>query len=274
MSIYKTRIVLNKGLSTQYIFDRGFGIDPAPWGKRLNELNRAYKHGSAITGDEMVEARPLRIWGTLVRSNPKAYQDELDLMEAACYRNDLTLHAYEWWPDRFLRVDLKNFSRENYPTLQAGPIDILFRVTDPFWYSDTKSALTKNNISAGAILINNTGKIEVSPTIHVRVVSGEVTSVRMTNNSDNGRELIYGNPAPGVAPVRTMTAGRGFRVRCATGELHRWSGAAYFEDLAGLYTGSTFYRLQPGQNQIILTLVGTAPYFVNTTHYWRAKWLG
>ena len=51
-------IILNKGLSTEYTFPRNFSIDPPPWAKRLNEMERAYKHGAVITGDEMVKARP------------------------------------------------------------------------------------------------------------------------------------------------------------------------------------------------------------------------
>lgn len=254
-------IILNKGLSTEYIFPRNFSMDPPPWTKRLKEMERAYKHGSVITGDEMVEARPLRIWGTLFESTRQAFRDELDLMQKTCYLKGLTLHADEWWPNRFLYVDLSDFSREDYPTLRSGPVDILFRVTDPFWYSTTQSKNSQNGLGPGNLaLITNGGQIEVSPTIHVRVATGNVTLVTLQNTSDANRYFTY---------TLSMAPPRGFRIRCASGEVHRWSGTGYFEDYESFI--GTFYRLQPGFNQIVLAVVGGT---VNIMHVWRNKWLG
>jgi len=255
-------IILNKGLSTEYTFPRNFSMDPPPWAKRLDELERAYKHGSVITGDEMVKARSLRVWGTLFKSTRQAFRDELDLMQQTSYLKGLTLHADEWWPNRFLYVDCSDFAREDYPTLRSGPVDILFRITDPFWYSTTQNEDSQNGLGPGNLTaIVNGGQIEVSPTIHVRVATGTVTIVRLQNISDGGRYFTY---------TRTMSPPRGFRIRCASGEIHRWSGAAYFEDPAGFE--GTFYRLQPGSNQIVISVVGGGT--VNVMHIWRDKWLG
>lgn len=262
MSIYLNRIVLNKGLSTEYIFPRTFSIDPPPWAKRLSELERAYKHGSVITGDEMIKARPVRVWGTLAYSNRPAYRAQLDAMEAACYLKRLTLHADEWWPNRYLCVDCSNFARDDYPTLQAGPVDIIFRVTDPFWYSTSKSTNSQNGqVSGNLAAFSNNGQIEVSPDIHIRVATGTITAITVQNASDGNRSFTY---------TRSLGVGKGFRVRGSVGTVHYWSGAGYADDIASF--AGTFYRLQPGSNQIILAITGAGT--VNITHYWREKWLG
>lgn len=264
MSIYLDRIVLNKGLPGQYLFPRTFSIDPPPWSKRLNELERAYKHGSVITGDEMVKARPVRVWGTLAYSNALVFQNELDLMEATCYMKRLTLHADRWWPNRYLCVDLSNFARIDYPTLQAGEIDILFRITDPFWYSTTMSSNSQNGVTSGNLTpFSNNGQIEVSPDIHVRIpVGSSITAITVGNLSDGNRNFTY---------TRALGVGKGFRVRGSVGTVHYWSGAGYADDIAS-FTG-TFYRLQPGSNQIVLAITPPGA-TVNITHYWREKWLG
>jgi len=256
-------LILNQGLSSQYTFPRGFSIDAPPWAKRLNELERAYKHGAAITGDEMVKARPLRVWGVLWRTNRTAFQSALDSMEGACYLRASTFHATDHWTNRYLTVDCANFAIDYLVTLFAADVDVLFRVTDPFWYSDTLNSDLQSGLGSGSLTsIVNAGQIEVSPLIQIRVVTGTVTSIALTNSNDLFRGFTY---------TRNLTVGRGVRIRCAEGQVHRWTGTAYVDDLPG-FTSGTFYRLQPGNNNIVLTLTGGGT--IDITHYWRIKWLG
>lgn len=256
-------LILNQGLTSQYIFPRGFSLDAPPWAKRLNELERAYKHGAAITGDEMIKARPLRVWGLLWRTNRTAFQTALDSMERACYRRALTFHSSDHWTNRYLTVDCANFAMDYVVTLFAADVDILFRIVDPFWYSDTLSSHLQSGTAGGGLgpPPDNTGQIEVSPTIYIYTASGTITSISLANNSDLSRTWTW----TGNLPV-----GRGIRIRGFQGQIHRWTGTAWV-DGSPQFTG-TFYRLQPGQNLIVLTLTGTGT--VDITHQWRAKWLG
>ena len=256
-------LILNQGLASQYTFPSGFSIDAPPWAKRLNELERAYKHGAAITGDEMVKARPLRVWGVLYRTTRTLFQSALDDMERACYLKGSAFHATDHWTDRYLTVDCANFSIDYLVTLFAADVDILFRVVDPFWYSDTLSSHVQSGTSSGGLgpAPNNTGPIEVSPTIFIYVATGTITAIDLVNHSDLSRTFNW---------TGNLTVGRGIRIRCAQGQIHRWTGTAWVDGLSGF--DGTFYRLQPGENHIVLTLTGVGT--VDITHQWRTKWLG
>lgn len=258
-------LILDKNKSTQYTFPSSFSIDPPPWAKRLNELERAYKHGSVITGDEKVEARPLRVWGTLYNNNRAAFITALDNMNAACYRKDQTLHATEHWTDRYLNIpSIANFSYTPLVTLFAADVEAIFRVTDPFWYSDSESSNIQNGlVSSNLSSFIGGGQIEISPTIYVIVASGKINRVKLQNNSDGNRNFTY---------ERTMSAPKGFRIRCATGEIHHWNGESYVEDAASF--DGAFYRILTGSNAIRVTVDGTNGTLVNISHYWRIKWLG
>ncbi|GAH45906.1 unnamed protein product, partial [marine sediment metagenome] len=143
-------LILNRGKSTQYIFPSSFSVDPPPWSKRLSEMERAYKHGSVITGDEKVQSRPLRVWGTLFKSNRPAFAEALDEMNAACYRKDQTFHATEHWTNRYLILDsIANFTYTPLVTLLAADVEALFRITDPFWYYDNESSNIQNGRVTG-----------------------------------------------------------------------------------------------------------------------------
>lgn len=256
-------LILDKDKSTEYTFPSSFSVDPPPWAKRLNELERAYKHGSVITGDEKVQARPLRVWGTLYRANRVTFAAALDEMNAACYRKNQTFHATEHWTDRYLNIpSIANFSYTPLVTLFAADIEAIFRITDPFWYSDAESLNIQNGLRSGNLVsFIGGGQIEISPTIYVIIASGRINRITLQNNSDEDRNFTY---------ERTMSAPKGFRIRCATGQVHHWDGEGYVEDAASF--DGAFYRILAGSNAITVAVDGSAE--VNVSHYWRIKWLG
>ena len=185
-------ITLNRGLATEYSFPQNrFSLDQLPWMRRFSEAERAYQHGSVVTSDDKIQSRPGRIWGTISYSTRAAFRTALEQLRGACYIEDPTLHADDFWPDRYIIIKITSVDGVYYPNLMAGEVEVAFQATDPFWYSDTLSSVTRILTSQPeTFTITNNGEAETPPIITYTAGAGQMR-VRVRNANDANRELDY-----------------------------------------------------------------------------------
>lgn len=250
-------LILNQGLSTEYTFPRNMSMDAMPWMKRVTEAELVHQHGTVITSDKKLQSRPLRIWGTLFYSTRPAFRDELERLRVACYQDDPTLHTSNYWPDKYVILDsVVSFDTIFLVTLRAADLDILFRVTDPFWYASAQTtrawSITAANLTRS---VNNGGLVEVYPVITYRA-GGAQTQLRVRNNV-NSKEFTYSG---------TMALNDEVEFDFAEGTV-KLNGT---DDIVN-FTGP-FLELFSGNNDIRTIITGT----VGTSRIeftFRARWL-
>ncbi len=235
-------ITLNRGLTTEYSFPvRRFSLDPLPWMRRFAEAERAHQHGSVITSDDMIKSRPGRIWGTLSYSTRAAFRAALEELRGACYVEDPTLHADDYWPNRYITIKVKGVDGIYYPNLVAGEVEVIFQATDPFWYSDTLRSVTTVLASQPQLIsIANNGEIETPVKITYTAGAAQMR-VRLRNANDGNRELDY-QATLGLNDVVILDVEEG------TCELN---GTTHIEKLIGAW-----WNLQPGSNTIRVGITG------------------
>lgn len=249
--------ILNRGLSTQYTFPRSFSMDAPPFFKRVDEAERVHQHGAIITADKKLKSRPLRIWGTLSSSTRPIFRISLEDMRKACYQDDPTLHADEYWPDKYLILDsVADFETTYLVSLRAADINILFRVTDPFWYANSETirawSITNANLTR---TVSNGGSVEAYPVITYKA-GGAQTRLRVRNNV-NSEEFFY---------TRVMALNDEVEFDCVEGTV-KLNGT---DDIVN-FTGP-FLELFSGNNDIRTIITGT----VGTSRIefvFRARWL-
>ena len=251
-------LILDRGLPTEYIFPRNFSMDAMPWMKRISEVELAHQHGTVITSDKKLQSRPLRIWGTLFYSTRPSFREALERLRAACYQDDPTLHASDYWPDKYVILDsLVSFDTTFLVSLRAADLDILFKVTDPFWYA---ISLTERawSITAAILARNvaNNGHVETYPVI-TWTAGGTQTLLKIKNNSYGGEEFTYDGGLV-IGDILEIDCQKGTVKKNGTSDIHNYSGP--------------FLRLVGGSNSIETTIVGT----VGTSKIeisFRARWL-
>lgn len=250
-------LILNQGLSTEYTFPRSFSLDALLWAKRTGESERAHQHGTIITADKKLTSRPVRIWGTLSSSSRVAFRTELEAMRKACYQDDPTLHASDYWAGRYVILDsIDVFDTVYLVTLRAADISILFKVTDPFWYATTPTSRAWS-ITAATLsrIVENLGSVEMSPVITYRA-GGAQTQLKVRNNQ-NSEEFTYSG---------TLALNDELEVDCKEGTVKK-NGT---DDIVN-YVGP-FLRLLSGNNSIRTVITGT----VGTSRIqfdFRPRWL-
>ena len=78
-----------------------------------------------------------------------------------------------------------------YPSLMSGEVEVIFQATDPFWYSDTLSSITRILTSQPeTFTITNGGEIE-TPAIFTYTAGAVQMRVKMRNASDGNKEWAY-----------------------------------------------------------------------------------
>lgn len=235
-------ITLNRGLATEYSFPaRRFSLDPLPWMRRYAEAERAHQHGVVVTSDNMIKSRPGRIWGTLSYASRAAFRTALEQLRGACYVEDPTLHADDYWPNRYITIKVTAVDGVYYPSLASGEVEVIFQATDPFWYSDTLESVTTVLASQPQLIsVVNDGEIETIPVI-TYTAGGNQMRVRIRNNSDGNRELDY-QATLGLNDVLILDVAEG------TCELN---GTTHIEKLTGAW-----WNLQLGSNAIRVGITG------------------
>ncbi len=252
-------ITLNRGLATEYSFPQNrFSLDQLPWMRRFSEAERAYQHGSVVTSDSRIKSRPGRIWGTISFSTRAAFRTALEQLRAACAIEDPTLHADEFWPDRYVNIRVKNVDGVYYPNLMAGEVEVLFQAIDPFWYSDTlSSVITTLTSQPQFITITNNGEMETVPLITYTAGAAQMR-VRLRNNSDGNRELDY-QATLGLNDVVILNAANG------TVTLN---GTTHIEKLTGAW-----WNLVVGANVIRVGITGAIGAASTLQIQWRERYL-
>lgn len=254
-------LILNKGLSTEYTFPRSFSLDALPWMKRVDEMERVHQHGTVLTGDERIKTRIGRIWGTLNYSTRDAFRTALENMRNACYQEKPKLYADEYWPGKYLMIgSVSDFITNYLVTLRAADIEIIFKVIDPFWYSEDASSrawsITANILSR---TVTNSGLMEAHPIITYKA-GGSQISLKVRNEDDGNREFTY-SKAGGVLTLNEI-----LEVDCVEGTVKK-NGTNDIYNYRG-----PILRLVSGANRIRTTIIGA----VGTSRIqfdFRARWL-
>ena len=251
-------ITLNRGLATEYSFPQDrFSLDQLPWMRRFSESERAYQHGSVVTSDDKIKSRPGRIWGTISYSTRLAFRTALEQLRAACYIDDPTLHADEFWPDRYIIIKVRNVDGEYYPSLMSGTVEVIFQATDPFWYSDTLYVDNQTIlVSPYTFTLTYDGLIETPPLI-IYTSGGAQIRLRMLNAGDGSREWIYTENL-NLNDKLEVDIAEGTVKRNGTSRMHKWRG--------------TWWNLMPGSNQIRVGITGAVGSSALQIDY-RKRWL-
>jgi len=218
-------------------------MDAVPWTRRITELARAYQHGTVITSDKAIGSRPLRIWGTLYSPPRSAFRTALENLRDACHLDNPTLHADDYWPGKYIVLNsAQNFDTKFLVTLMAADIDILFKVTDPFWYDESET--TRAWTITATILartVSNSGLARVHPIITYRA-GGAQTNVKIENVSDGNKYFEY---------VGALALNDVLVVDCEAGTVEV-NGTNMIANLR-----YAFWELIAGNNSIRTTITGT-----------------
>lgn len=235
-------ITLNRGLATEYSFPQNrFSLDQLPWMRRYSESERAYQHGAVVTSDDKIRSRPGRIWGTINFSTRLAFRTTLEKLRGACYVDDPTLHADDFWPDRYITIKVKGVDGEYYPSLMSGTVEVIFQAIDPFWYSDTLKTITKVLTSQPeTFIITNGGEIETPP-IFVYTAGATQLRIRMRNTQDNNQEWAYQENLA-LNDILEVDTEQGTVEKNGTTDIQDFSGA--------------WWDLVPGSNEIRVGVTG------------------
>lgn len=245
-------IVKNSSDTILYTFGDGFSLVSYGGGKRAAESERAYQHGTVITGDKKLGSRLVTVEGVLhqteagveIASNT-AFEAEWDELFEAISQEAIgqdTLHLYGYKASRYIICDcLESWNHEWRASNRSGWIELNFRASDPFWYGTTDDDSTQNVTANGTKTYTNTGKASYYPVI-TWTASGAQTSLKIRNQSDGNREFTY---------ATTIALNDVIEIDCKAGTVKK-NGTSDITNFSG-----PFFKMPTGANTYEFTIVGT-----------------
>lgn len=207
---------------------------------RCDDSEKAFSHGSIMTGDGKIDARDVTVEVELIDCTSEAtYRTAIDALKLAAYRQDQKLYLDD---DRYINVkSLKKISEEFYDGYYRvrAKVKLVFFCPDPFFYATTGTTQEVEIIeSPQSFTVNNTGNLDSPPIITIAPTATN-SVLSLVNTSDNSRTFSYSDASLGDGDTLVIDSTDGTVERDGTNVLNNVSG--------------TFLQLLAGNNVITYT---------------------
>jgi hypothetical protein len=135
---------------------------------------------------------------------------------------------------------------ESYNNKLSVPVDLEFMLREGVWYGAEQSGTSLTHLMSYPLTLTNNGNLPADVVLHITSATGTITSLTLAN-STNGYTCTWTGSA---------TFGQSLRIDTGAWSVTKASAGAY----SGLTYGATqerWFRLQPGNNVVSLTVVGS-----------------
>lgn len=225
---------------------------------RFREQERAWQHGSMAYGEEW-EARDFTVSGLVLEDNGAAARALVREMREAAARLNQRLRlssSADHYVNlaRLRRMDARPVALSGRSLLE---VRMVWRSCDPFWQAVQPDSHTEELAGDGTFTVHtgSVATVAMQPVICITAPNpGTVSSVVLTNTSDEGQALGYDDAGLRDGATVVIDAGAGTVTRGGTNVIRFYSGG--------------WLRLLPGSN--VLAYEGSA---CTITLLWVPRWI-
>jgi len=175
-----------------------FRFSDDPFDRDIEVTKKAFQHGGIKQGDGTVLPKDLTISGFYKSNSSMTVNAWTSSLVSFCmYAEPLRLYVLgnsndgDWFlADCYLQ------SRPKRPLFYShiDELDMVFKITNPFWQSETLNTVTNNNVTSGSsIQINNTGDFDTYPVFEFTSLANN-GAFSIINESDNYLSMDITDP--------------------------------------------------------------------------------